>query len=124
MTHVGVEEQDGSHVAAVAQDERHVAEAAVLDALPEAGCCASADSQAAQLEGDSPVAAAVPAEYPGDAPAARALSAEFQADDYFRAVVVVDCSQAVPVALAGDCSRGACPGIAGVAAPASGQNDC
>lgn len=109
-------------VAAVAQAGSRVAEAAVQGALPEADCCAAADFQAAQLEVDCPVATG--AEYPADGLAARALSAEFQADDYFPGAVVVDCFQAVPVVvLVDDCSRDGCPGIAGVAAPASGQND-
>jgi hypothetical protein len=122
---VAAEERDGFRVAAEERDGSHVAVVAVQGAPPGADCCASADSQAVQLEGDYPVATADPAEYPGDALAALVLSAEFRADDYSPAEVVVDCSQASPVvALAGDCSRDGCPGIAGVAAPASDQNDC
>ena len=131
--------QDGSRAAAEvwavthapveARGDSHVAEAAVLGALPEADCYAAGFQAAAQpLAGsvaaevaagslaDALAAAVSFAEFPADAQAAAASFAELPEDDYSRA--------GLGVVLADDCSRDACPDTAGVAARGPNQTDC
>lgn len=118
LTHARVEVRDGLHAAAEA----------ALGALPEADCCAVGFQAAAQPQADSVAVAA--AGSPEDEPAAQVSSPEsppgeravavsseeLPEDGYSRAALAV-----VPV---DDCSRDAYPGIAGVAARGSNQDDC